>query len=451
MMPKPMDGYVRVSRRLGREGAGYISPSVQREAIERWADYKGVTVARWFIDEDESGGTHDRPGLNEAVTRAVEGVTGGIVSWKIDRFSRFTEGGLRDLRRLEDAGARLVFVTEDIDTSGPMGKFVYTVMLAMSEYFLDMIKAGWVTAKTKAIDRGAHIGPAPFGYRRADDGTLEVDPVRGPVVARAFEIAAEHGLHAAVPFLIEHAPERTWTAYTTERFLGNRTYLGQVTSGQLARRDAHTPLVGRQVFEAANNLEPSRLKRRPSGRFPLSGVALCAGCGGPLVGARGGNDKRRMYRCAARCEASAVMTADLLEGYVVATLREALEGVEWEIGEPGPEVDDAAARVVEAERDLDEFLADTAARRILGDRYHAALQKYVGSVEAAQEAMRQVTARAGMRRRVPGSDLPDAEYLEQLRGSTITVSVRRGRGPVSDRVRIGVDGVDDSDGGAVLP
>jgi DNA invertase Pin-like site-specific DNA recombinase len=63
----------------------------------------------------------------------VSGETGGIVSWKIDRSSRTSEGGLRDLRRLEEANARLAFVTEDIDTSGPMGRFVYSVMLAMSE------------------------------------------------------------------------------------------------------------------------------------------------------------------------------------------------------------------------------------------------------------------------------------------------------------------------------
>ncbi len=48
------------------------------------------------VDEDETGGTQDRPGLNAAVDRAVAGDTDGIVSWKIDRFSCFTEGGLRD-------------------------------------------------------------------------------------------------------------------------------------------------------------------------------------------------------------------------------------------------------------------------------------------------------------------------------------------------------------------
>src|SRR5262245_57707927 len=39
--PKRMDGYVRVSRVGGREGPGYMSPDVQREAIERWADLQG--------------------------------------------------------------------------------------------------------------------------------------------------------------------------------------------------------------------------------------------------------------------------------------------------------------------------------------------------------------------------------------------------------------------------
>src|SRR4051794_36963342 len=174
--PRTMDGYIRVSRRMGREGPGYISKDVQREAIERWADYKGVTIAAWHEDEDESGGTQDRPGLLVAIERATTGATGGIVSWKIDRFSRFTEGGLRDLRQLEAADARLVFVTEDIDTTGPMGKFVYTVMLAMGEYFLDNIKAGWRTAKTRAVNRGAPIGPTPYGYARDDDGRLVAHP-----------------------------------------------------------------------------------------------------------------------------------------------------------------------------------------------------------------------------------------------------------------------------------
>ena len=123
--PKTMDGYVRVSRRMGRKGKGYISPKV---SARRSGGGRSTAASR------SSSGTSTRtrrrhprsPGLDAARDRALNGETGGIVSWKIDRFSRFTEGGLRDLRLLEEKGARLAFVVEDIDTSGPMGKLVYT-------------------------------------------------------------------------------------------------------------------------------------------------------------------------------------------------------------------------------------------------------------------------------------------------------------------------------------
>jgi hypothetical protein len=46
-----MDGYVRVSRRMGRGGPGYISPNVQREAIQRWADYRDVEIVAWHVDQ----------------------------------------------------------------------------------------------------------------------------------------------------------------------------------------------------------------------------------------------------------------------------------------------------------------------------------------------------------------------------------------------------------------
>jgi hypothetical protein len=87
-----------------------------------------------------------------------------------------------------------------------MGRFVYTVMLAMGEYFLETIKAGWVTAKSKAIARGAHIGPTPFGYQRNDDGTLVTDPTAGPIVSEAFAICARDGLAAAIDFRASARP-----------------------------------------------------------------------------------------------------------------------------------------------------------------------------------------------------------------------------------------------------
>jgi hypothetical protein len=35
---------------MDREGPGYISPTVQQEAIARWAEYRGVEISVWHVD-----------------------------------------------------------------------------------------------------------------------------------------------------------------------------------------------------------------------------------------------------------------------------------------------------------------------------------------------------------------------------------------------------------------
>jgi hypothetical protein len=40
--------YIRPGRVLGRAGESYISPSVQRDAIQRWVEYKDIEVADWL-------------------------------------------------------------------------------------------------------------------------------------------------------------------------------------------------------------------------------------------------------------------------------------------------------------------------------------------------------------------------------------------------------------------
>ena len=272
MTPKRMDGYVRVSRVGGREGPGYISPDLQRDAIQRWAEYKGVEIAAWHVDEDYSGGrrSSERPGLATAIGRALGGETDGIVSWKIDRFSRFTEDALGDLRRLEEADARLAFVVEDVDTSGPMGKFVYTVMLAMSEYFLDSIKAGWITAKTRAVDRGAEDrDPRPTDTGTARTGVLESHPETAGVVRETFRLAARDGFDAALAYAAEHGVGRRSTTTTLRRLLRNRVYLGEARYGELVNEDAHEALVTSSVWAAAQPGQEAR--RRPRRTYPLSG------------------------------------------------------------------------------------------------------------------------------------------------------------------------------------
>ena len=69
-------GYVRVSSVAGRDANedAFKSPSVQREAMERWATTKFGRRHKWLnwlVDLDTSGSTHSRPLLDQASDLAI--------------------------------------------------------------------------------------------------------------------------------------------------------------------------------------------------------------------------------------------------------------------------------------------------------------------------------------------------------------------------------------------
>ena len=76
---KTADGYIRVSRRAGREGESFISPEVQRKKIEDWAKLHEVEIVRWWEEIDQSGAKLERPMFQEALARCERARRAG--SW----------------------------------------------------------------------------------------------------------------------------------------------------------------------------------------------------------------------------------------------------------------------------------------------------------------------------------------------------------------------------------
>jgi len=448
-----MDGYVRVSRKNGREGEGYITKKQQREAIERWASYHAVSIAAWHEDEDWSGGKASRPGLDLAIRRALNGQTGGIVAAKIDRFHRNTENGLRDLRRLQQAGARLAFVQEDIDTGKTMGKFFYRLMLSLAELFLDQSKESWADSRERAVERGAFIGMAPLGYGRVRDkndprvGGLVPDPAKKHIVQEAYRLAAtSDNLHAATRYLREQLPGR-WSAFQTRRLLVNRVYLGESRHGdKLVNPSAHEPLVSLGTWTAA---QVDGVQRRLRGLdYPLSGVARCASCGGPLVGQIGhvrkdGTAPRR-YRCGHKwnageqCDAPASCLAEPLENFVRDELRTMLGGLIANGTAGDDKLSELERELEEGRGDLIEFATDTEIKRVIGaEAYRAGCRARAERVDRLEAEYRKAAARSVHIELPLAEELDRPDQFERAVGAVIErVEVMRGRGQLDDRVRI---------------
>lgn len=442
--PQRLDGYIRVSRRNGRDGATYMSPDLQREAIERWAAYKGVEIVAWHVDEDESGGASSRPGLDLARERCLAGDTNGIVSWKIDRFSRNTAQGLTDLKLLQSKDARLAFTAEDIDTNTTQGKFFYTVQLANAEMFLDNMRDQWRGACTKARERGAFIAKTPFGYRRiakgeeANDpraGMLVPDPRWGPVVTNAFEIAATSGLHTTVTYLEQAAAHKTWNTDSTRKLLHNKVYLGEAHG-----RPAHAPLTSESTFLAAHSKPQSR---RGNGEYPLSGIARCARCRGGLVGQLQTVKGRmyRRYRCAntRACGGGSSINADVLEGYVRTVLERALAEDDFRDAFAPEGLEKARAGLEEAGRDRTRWQQDNRTRDRIGEGEWASELDRLIAIENERRAVYGTLAgQSAQHETLPLADELDdpAQWQQALRAfaTKAIIVVARGRGTVGNRV-----------------
>jgi hypothetical protein len=88
------DGYIRVSRRAGREGESFISAELQRKKIADWAKLHEVEILEWWEEIDQSGAKLERPLFQQALARCEAGETGGIVVAKL-QFAGKNLGGPR--------------------------------------------------------------------------------------------------------------------------------------------------------------------------------------------------------------------------------------------------------------------------------------------------------------------------------------------------------------------
>ena len=475
-----MDGYVRVSRVAGREGDSFISPDVQRERIEGWAKLRGVTIAAWHEDLDQSGGKLSRPGLDAMLARIEAGEAEGVAVAKLDRLSRLgVADALKLVERITDAGATLATADGEVDLLTASGEFQLTVMLALARMERRRLSESWEDAKTRALDRGARMGPAPFGYERADDGSLKPHPRWARVVKRAFVLAARDGVDAALAHLRKEAPaapipaqpgdrrkrspdHRTWTAFTVRRMLRNRSYLGETRYGSRLVRESHAALIDRATFERAHPGDEAP-RRKAAAAFPLSGFATCAGCGEVLVGSRAGMDKdgngRRAYRCRAsltnwqghRCTAPTNALADPLETYLVGRIIEAyaeggMPDVASGTDDSGGGIEEVQRELEAAESELERFAADPTAAELLGETaWAAALRARAERADSARLAYRERVdhASAGDVSIPPLDllgDLTPEELTTVFRATFGAVRVAKGRGPLSGRVEFAFHG-----------
>lgn len=131
---------------------------MQLRELRAYAALRGWTIAMEYVDEGISGTKVSRPQLDVMMSAAKLGSFDTVLVWKFDRFARSTKHLLSALETFQAHAVAFVSLTEGIDTSSAVGRFVLTVLGGVAELersiLIERTKAGMRNAAAKGIHCG---------------------------------------------------------------------------------------------------------------------------------------------------------------------------------------------------------------------------------------------------------------------------------------------------------
>ena len=150
---------VLLSDRMGEEhGDDPAVGNVQTRDLEQFAQARGWQLIDSYLDTGISGSKDSRPELNRLMADAHKRRFDVVVVWRFDRFARSVSHLLRALETFNPLGIAFVSLSEQMDTTTPAGKMVFTVLGAVAELerslIVDRVRAGLRSARAKGKTLG---------------------------------------------------------------------------------------------------------------------------------------------------------------------------------------------------------------------------------------------------------------------------------------------------------
>jgi DNA invertase Pin-like site-specific DNA recombinase len=426
----PLDLYLRVSARHGREGERYQSPTEQEAICRAYAKQHELEIGETIgLDTHgrASGGTVNRRGLQRALERVRAGESGGIICAWIDRLSRDVEQGHQLLREFEEAGGRVYSPDMPEDASTPEGGLQIGMFLLFAQYERKKKSAGLRRAQENAISRGVPIANS-VGYTRGDDGRFVVIEETKDAIRKAFEMRAagagptEIGRTLDAAGVMTTRGATTWSIDAVKALLVSRAVVGEARYGDFVKPGAHEAIVDEALWQAAQ-----RPGTRPAGAvtrsYLLAGIVRCSACGYALHGtSTGGKRNGQIYRCrrrhaAGECPSPARVRVEMLDAFVQDAFFTVTAGtIEEEAEIPVTDLSKLQAALDRAQTRLDQAL--------LPETQDALGIEFAAFAKARRQERDDAAAMLGRARAAAPADKPDVRSLQEA-WPTLSVEVRR--------------------------
>lgn len=282
-IPRRGCAYIRVSKER-EEG---VSPEQQKQKAELQAKLLGIDLIKIYMDIDISGRSDKRPGFQEMIQDIKAGMYDICMVYKLDRFCRNVRDFHHYVEILESHGCSLVSISQNIDTSTPMGRLLRNILADFAQFESEMIGERVRDNKLAAARKGRwNGGRVPYGFLFADKKFV-INEEEAPAVRLAFQlrgkgwgflkIAKELTAHGYRP---RNGTRRGlyWSEDSVRYVIENPIYKGEIRYEDIPSIEGIVPaIVDKDTWEAAQVLRklPSRTQQSP---HLLSGLLYCTSC-----------------------------------------------------------------------------------------------------------------------------------------------------------------------------
>lgn len=138
--------YIRVS-------TSHQKTDLQENDLLNYSSQRNFQIYKIYSDKGVSGSKEKRPALDQLMNDARKRKFDLVLVWAFDRAARSSIHLLKMLDEFQNLGIDFISYRENIDSTSPMGKAMFTIISAMAELekslITSRIKSGLRTAKLK--------------------------------------------------------------------------------------------------------------------------------------------------------------------------------------------------------------------------------------------------------------------------------------------------------------
>ena len=294
------------------------SPDAQREACEAYirsqAGEGWKPIHTRYDDGGYSGGTMERPALEQLLADIRSRKIDTVVVYKVDRLTRSLADFAKIVEVFDSHGVSFVSITQQFNTTTSMGRLTLNMLLSFAQFEREVtgerIRDKIAASKKKGMWMG---GVVPLGYE-PDGRTLVINEAEAETVRTVFRLYLKHcnvrrvkteadrlGVTTKVRNSkgAQRRGGRPMSRGYIYKLLGNPLYVGRIAHKGQTYEGQHQAIVDEEIWKAtqamlAGNTRATSSIARSTDRSPLLG-RLFDETGAPLTPSHAVKSGRR-YR-----------------------------------------------------------------------------------------------------------------------------------------------------------